>query len=1315
MAYTPSHSRSKSYGASPLPPPPTDQSLGPTSYTQPSHIYRRHSRKKSSQILVEPFGAPTINHMPMSPTIAVPQGLEPILQTGPPPMLHSKRSIGNMNSPLSPSSQSSISSSPPSSTLHTPSSLAPESHSGYSSPNYSSTQINGSGSPNNIDSVDTSMLRRHPSMNGSTSNNANIPSHLSGEQRQASGINRGSNYISPQPQKHNPYLNNYPTVSPATSPPGSQFGFPLQPSSAQSNVPPSPDYNSQPVTPGIYSPVYPNFATQSNSEAAPPSKYSPLQTKPLQSNIGPPPVSRKTGHSRTVSLIDFDKPNKYRPIPSKLPPPPTTASVPPSIPITQQHRGHRKNFSTNYINQENHEVSNLPPPPPGLPFANQLHIDANLSNSKKPNFPIININDKPTNSINNIDNLSNHNTTAERKSYNNSSFGSPPHSPAIESTSAGLIPKHSRSRSSSHGASTLANLNKKTSTSKMNSNTPLTQSNGEILSPLPISGSRMTSGANSLISSPGPHPAGSPLPTGTPLSQSRVSSISSTRSVGSENNTPSILDKNNAGDSGSSDDGNSAFSANVLASGASFLIAAQFFSKLITFSLNQLILRFVGPEVFGTNAQLELIINTVLFFSREAIRLATQRQTLAGKKPDVYRFEGGLVQNTVSGTVQEVINIGFIPILFGIPLSCVLSAIYLRYNTNIGYEDPRSVKMATIIFAICSVIELAGEPSFLLFQLKLQFRKRAAFESIAITCRCMLTFLISLLDAHHSNTSIVAFAVGQLAYSTVLTGLYIYNGIKEARMGQYELLKPQPVWTEVTSSTTKEEKTYFNNNTKTLAASIWLQTIFKHCLTEGDKFLISLLLPITDQGVYAVVMNYGSLIARLLFLPIEEALRNFFSKLLSGATPTNSNVELSISVISTLLRFYSYLSIFAVTFGPVISGYVLQFLISEVWLDTDAPIVLATYACYLPFLAINGALEALVQSVATSSDIKHQSSVMLIFSVSFTIAAYVLMRPLGLGAQGLVLANMFNMAQRIGWCLMWIEHYYSKLLSSSSISGDIDDLLIQEKLHASSDDEKTDKNEETKKTKSEKSEYKSIDSKNIEDKDTNSIKLDSSDDEDHAREGADNAAIVTGSNKKVDTEASARHRTSSKSKSISRDRSDSDSSQKSDILSSTIIEENEEDEEDEETEVKEDINTKSKNIKKPIAEIAPSSTKSKFSFSAKLNSLKKNFGFTKNESYGVSIQDRVTMHKKWGWLRLSAPNTLVSIIVVSVVMPISWTVIGRVDNLRTFTHQILLALLLLIVIGFAEKELFISASNQLLAVIKDRRARRKLAQLDKDK
>lgn len=35
------------------------------------------------------------------------------------------------------------------------------------------------------------------------------------------------------------------------------------------------------------------------------------------------------------------------------------------------------------------------------------------------------------------------------------------------------------------------------------------------------------------------------------------------------------------------------------------------------------------------------------------------------------------------------------------------------------------------------------------------------------------------------------------------------------------------------------------------------QSVVKHFLTEGDKFLVSRLSPLEDQGGYAIASNYG--------------------------------------------------------------------------------------------------------------------------------------------------------------------------------------------------------------------------------------------------------------------------------------------------------------------------------------------------------------------------------------------------------------------------------------------------------------------------
>ena len=67
-----------------------------------------------------------------------------------------------------------------------------------------------------------------------------------------------------------------------------------------------------------------------------------------------------------------------------------------------------------------------------------------------------------------------------------------------------------------------------------------------------------------------------------------------------------------------------------------------------------------------------------------------------------------------------------------------------------------------------------------------------------------------------------------------------------------------------------------------LTWSFFKQSFLKQLLTEGERYVMTFLsvLSFGDQGVYDIVNNLGSMVARFLFLPIEESFYVFFSKVL---------------------------------------------------------------------------------------------------------------------------------------------------------------------------------------------------------------------------------------------------------------------------------------------------------------------------------------------------------------------------------------------------------------------------------------------------
>lgn len=213
-----------------------------------------------------------------------------------------------------------------------------------------------------------------------------------------------------------------------------------------------------------------------------------------------------------------------------------------------------------------------------------------------------------------------------------------------------------------------------------------------------------------------------------------------------------------------------------------------------------------------------------------------------------------------------------------------------------------------------------------------------------------------------------------------------------------------------------------------MGTSLFIQSVVKHILTQGDTILIAVLASLQAQGTYFLASNYGALAARMLFQPIEESSRNYFAKLLSAidTKPSRDRVQSASQHLHTLLRGYMLMSLFTVVIGPTIAPLLLKLVAGPRWTSTGAGDVLAIYCYYIPFLAINGVTEAFISAVASKSELNRQSAWMLAFSVGFAVAGYIFLSVLDMGAKGLVWANISNMAIRILWSTRFIAEYLGR-------------------------------------------------------------------------------------------------------------------------------------------------------------------------------------------------------------------------------------------------------------------------------------------------
>lgn len=193
--------------------------------------------------------------------------------------------------------------------------------------------------------------------------------------------------------------------------------------------------------------------------------------------------------------------------------------------------------------------------------------------------------------------------------------------------------------------------------------------------------------------------------------------------------------------------------------------------------------------------------------------------------------------------------------------------------------------------------------------------------------------------------------------------------------------------------------------------------------------------------------------ARIVFQPIEETSRLFFSKtLMTSAGPakaapnqpeeksnqlatsplnitkaSSSALQSASTVLHTLLLLDTHIALLLVTFVPPFLPFLLSIILPRHYLlHTAAPKMLQVYlSVYLPVMAFNGVLEAFLSSVATPRDLRRQSAWLVGFSAAFVGATWVFTVGLGWIETGLVWANVLNLGLRAGYGWIFARSYFA--------------------------------------------------------------------------------------------------------------------------------------------------------------------------------------------------------------------------------------------------------------------------------------------------
>lgn len=165
------------------------------------------------------------------------------------------------------------------------------------------------------------------------------------------------------------------------------------------------------------------------------------------------------------------------------------------------------------------------------------------------------------------------------------------------------------------------------------------------------------------------------------------------------------------------------------------------------------------------------------------------------------------------------------------------------------------------------------------------------------------------------------------------------------------------------------------------------QSTIKHFLTEADRIVVAWASPLEDQGGYAVASNYASLVARIVFQPVEESSRLYFAREIDVDSSHAASSSINSSpflIIFSMVRVALYLLLLCLSFVPPLAGIVFPYLLPRSYRHTSAFQTLTAYlTLYLPILGMNGILEAFFAATSGVKGLGRQSGVMVASSGAF--------------------------------------------------------------------------------------------------------------------------------------------------------------------------------------------------------------------------------------------------------------------------------------------------------------------------------------------
>lgn len=475
-----------------------------------------------------------------------------------------------------------------------------------------------------------------------------------------------------------------------------------------------------------------------------------------------------------------------------------------------------------------------------------------------------------------------------------------------------------------------------------------------------------------------------------------------------------------------------------------------FLQKLVTFAINSFVLRKLRLSITGAvTVQLELALATI-FFLRDGVRLAFLRMPTLEQAPQATQEKPRNSSATSSSRVyvQQLVNSAWLSTAASLAVATGIAGLawHAHYQQQSAGEvdtDLAAYPLVLGLYALAASIEALAEPLYVLAHCSVLVSWQVSAQGAAFLVRGVVQYVcIFVLDL-----GLLSYGLAEIAYASTL-GLVLFSFFARRIVGQSELscfaltslrqLLPQ--WPHGSAPR------WFHPSIISLLTPLAMQSCVKYLLSEGDKWVLACFTTYETMGVYGIVFHLGSLVPRIVFLPIEEATKTIFSKM--GAAKAHEDTDIDAKkkkaqenddedarqLVLLLLKTMHLIGLVFTCFGTNYAATLTELLYGVEKARMGVSQALAIYCVYIYFLGLNGICEAFVHAVGDAKQLMALNKLMGVFFVIYAMASASFLGLLQLGTTGIILANCVNMGCRILYCGAFMATYFTNSSDSTAKS-----------------------------------------------------------------------------------------------------------------------------------------------------------------------------------------------------------------------------------------------------------------------------------------